>query len=131
MLLFSRILSTRGNPRHVMPWASTITEHLRSAIELDITCWQADFGYPVGTLAWGVAAAQHVEHVVGQQVAVFTEVYGAIGGITWISVAPDAAAVDLQRQTMAADATYMGMMAGTDDLFIAGSGRRVQVSRIA
>ncbi|HEX2782263.1 MAG TPA: hypothetical protein VHN36_01665, partial [Ilumatobacteraceae bacterium] len=59
-----------------------------------------------------------------------TDVYGTMGGITWISVVPDAAASDAARAKVAADPGYIGRLAATKDLFIPGSGHVGQVTRI-
>jgi hypothetical protein len=52
MLLFSRIVTLTGSPRKSMPWALQITEYVNAHGSLPVTCWAANFGYPIGTVAW-------------------------------------------------------------------------------
>jgi hypothetical protein len=52
MLLFSRIVTLTGSPRKSMPWALQITEYVNAQGSLPVTCWAANFGYPIGTVAW-------------------------------------------------------------------------------
>lgn len=82
-------------------------------------------------LGWAVEIAQFVESTIGSPVAVLTDVYGTLGGITWIGSAADAAASDAARAKLAGNADYLKRVEGTKDLFIPGSGRVGMVSRIA
>jgi hypothetical protein len=82
-------------------------------------------------LAWAVEIGQHVEGVIGSPVAVLTDVFGTMGGITWISVQPDAAAADATRAKLNGDEAYFKQIAGSKDLFIDGSGHISQAARIA
>jgi hypothetical protein len=52
MLLFSRIATLTGSPRKSMPWALQITEYVNAHGSLPVTCWAANFGQPIGTVAW-------------------------------------------------------------------------------
>jgi hypothetical protein len=210
MLRFSRVFTPSGSPRKVMPWVANITTYVNANSPLDVTCWAATFGYPIGTVAWttmvdsqatlaatmntflsqdayldlidvavadglvttpgqdllrevvygspgdpppvgavaqittatalvdrladavgwAVEIAQHLEGVIGSPIGVLTDVYGTIGGITWIGVAADAAAGDASRAKVAADTSYLGRLVATKDLFIPGSGHVGQVTRI-
>lgn len=82
-------------------------------------------------VAWGVEIAQYLEGVMGSSIAVLTDVYGTMGGITWIGVVPDIAAADAARAKVAVDTDYITRLAGSKDLFIPGSGHVSQVTRIA
>lgn len=81
-------------------------------------------------VGWAVEIAQHLEGVIGSPIGVLTDVYGTIGGISWIGVVPDAAASDASRAKVAADTSYLGRLVATKDLFIPGSGHVGQVTRI-
>ena len=81
-------------------------------------------------MMWAIEIAQHIENVIGSPIAVTRDVFGTIGGITWIGVAPDVAAADAAAGKMAADADYLSKVAGSKDLFITGSGRSGQLIRI-
>ena len=56
MYLFSRVLTLTGSPRQSMPWVTKITEYVNANGSMDFTAWMADFGYPVGTVAWNALA---------------------------------------------------------------------------
>lgn len=82
-------------------------------------------------LGWAVEIAQFVENTIGSPVAVLTDVYGTMGGVTWIGSAADAAASDAARAKLAGNADYLKRVEATKELFIPGSGRVGMVSRIA
>ena len=82
-------------------------------------------------IGWAVEIGQHVESVIGTPVAVLADVFGTMGGITWIGSAPDFAAGDAARAKLNADADYLKHLAGSKDLFIPGSGHLSQATRIA
>jgi hypothetical protein len=82
-------------------------------------------------LGWAVEIGQHVEQVIGTPVAVFTNVFGTMGGITWMGVAADPAAADAARAKLNTDTEYLKHIAGSKDLFINGSGHIGQAVRIA
>ncbi len=52
MFLFSRVVTLIGSPRRVMPWATDITAYVNANSTLQVGCWAANFGYPIGTVAW-------------------------------------------------------------------------------
>ena len=82
-------------------------------------------------VGWGVEIAQYLEGVTGTSIGVLTDVFGTMGGVAWISVAPDIAAAEVARAKAAADPGYISRLAATKDLFIPGSGHVGQVTRIA
>ena len=82
-------------------------------------------------IGWAVEMAQFVESTIGSPVALLTDVYGTLGGVTWIGVSADAAASDAARANLSGNADYMKRVAGSKDLFIPGSGQVSQVVRIA
>lgn len=209
MYMFSRVVTLTGGPRKVMPWVADITAYVNAQGTLPTSCWQATFGYPLGTVAWSTIAesqaalaaamgslgaqsdfldrldagtelvaapgqdslreivygtpsdpppigavatvttatalvdrmadamtwaveiGQYVENAIGSPVAVLRDVFGTMGGITWIGSVPDVAAADAAAGKMAADSGYVGKLAGSKDLFIPGSGRTGQLIRIA
>ena len=52
MYLFSRLATLRGNERRSIAWAVEMTNHVNSLSDHTLTLWRAEFGYPVGTVAW-------------------------------------------------------------------------------
>lgn len=52
MLLSSRLVTLVGSPRQVMPWVMDMTAFVNANSPLNATCWMADYGYPLGTVAW-------------------------------------------------------------------------------
>jgi hypothetical protein len=82
-------------------------------------------------VGWAIEIGQFVESTVGAPIAVLTDVFGTMGGITWIGSQPDFAAGDAARAKLAANADYLKHIAGSKDLFIPGSGHIGQVTRIA
>ncbi len=82
-------------------------------------------------LTWSVEIAKHVEGVVGSPVAVLTDLFGTMGQITWIGVAPDIATADANRMATKGDTGYLAKLAGSAGLFIPGSGHISQVTRFA
>jgi hypothetical protein len=52
MYLFSRLATLRGNERRSLAWAVEMTNRVNALSDLTVTLWRADFGYPVGTVAW-------------------------------------------------------------------------------
>jgi hypothetical protein len=209
MYMFSRLVTLNGSPRKVLPWIANITKFVNDHGTLPTSCWQASFGYPLGTVAWSTVAdsqvalsaamgallaqdgfhdlldagteliaapgqdtlrelvygtpsepppigavatvttataavdrlgdafvwavevAQYVENVIGSPVAVLRDMFGTLGGITWVGSVPDAAAADAAAGKMAADSGYLAKVAGSKDLFIPGSGHSGQLVRIA
>lgn len=52
MFLFSRLLTLSGPPDETMAWAGDITGVVNNASDVNVTCWAALYGHPVGTVAW-------------------------------------------------------------------------------
>lgn len=52
MIFFQRMLTLRGPLDEVGAWAMEITELVKSKTDLDVSLWQAQFGFPAGSLAW-------------------------------------------------------------------------------
>jgi len=52
MHLFSRLATLRGNERDSMAWAAKINGYVDAHSDHDLSLWRADFGQPVGTVAW-------------------------------------------------------------------------------
>jgi hypothetical protein len=209
MLLFSRVVTPTGSPRRVMPWVSEITAYVNDHTSLDVSCWAANFGYPIGTVSWStliesqadfvsatsglladdgyldlldaatemmtipgedllrefvygtpgerpeigsvaaittaranvdrmvdavgwaVEMAQHVERIVDRPVGALTNRAGAMGGIAWLTTAPDIATLEAGAAKLRTDASYLDAMTHTRELFIPGSGHSGQATRIA
>jgi hypothetical protein len=52
MFLFSRLLTLSGPPDESMAWAAEITGVVNAASDIDVTCWAALYGHPIGTVGW-------------------------------------------------------------------------------
>ena len=82
-------------------------------------------------IGWSVELAQYLEGVTGTPVGVLTDVFGTLGSIAWIAVAPDVASSEAARAKAVADPGYISRLTATKELFIPGSGHSGQVTRIA
>lgn len=82
-------------------------------------------------VGWGVDIATYVEGVTGGPVSVLTNAFGQMGEITWIGVQPDLEAAESAGAKMVADASYVGRLVATKDLFVPASGHTAQVMRLA
>lgn len=85
----------------------------------------------VDAVGWGIEIAQHVTSVTGSPVAVLTNVFGQMGGMTWIGVQPDLASAEAAGAKLSSDPDYLGRLTATKDLFIPGSGHTAQAMRLA
>lgn len=52
MLLFSRVVTPTASPKRFMPFVHEVTAFVNEHSSLDVHCWMAGFGMPVGTVAW-------------------------------------------------------------------------------
>ena len=52
MFQFSRMLTLSGPPDETMAWAAEITGVANAASDVDVTCWVALYGHPIGTVGW-------------------------------------------------------------------------------
>lgn len=52
MIFFQRMLTLRGPLDEIGAWAFEITEHVNKTTGMDVSLWQAQFGFPAGTMAW-------------------------------------------------------------------------------
>jgi hypothetical protein len=52
MYLFSRLATLRGNVRQSTAWAASMSAYVDTNSDHNVSLWRADFGYPVGTVAW-------------------------------------------------------------------------------
>jgi hypothetical protein len=82
------------------------------------------------TLAWSVEMAQHVEGLTGTPVSVWSNVFGQMGRIAFISVSPDAAALDAADATTSTDTGYFERLAKSSGLWIEGSGHVARYTRL-
>ena len=82
------------------------------------------------TLAWSVDIAQHVESVTGNPVSVWSNLYGQMGRIAFISVVPDAAGMDAGQAATSADTGYFDRLAKSAGLWVEGSGHVARYTRI-
>ncbi len=59
MFLFNRTTTLQGDLRGAMGWANEITGYVNANSDFDVTLWQAQFGYPVGTMVWSTWVESH------------------------------------------------------------------------
>lgn len=80
---------------------------------------------------WGIDVATHVTGLTGMPIGLMMQEYGPFGVLTWVGVGADAAAVDASAAATNGDADYVNKMSASADLFVAGSGNRVLLNRVA
>jgi hypothetical protein len=56
MYLFSRLATLRGSERRALAWAVEMTNYVNAHSDHTLSLWRAEFGYPVGTVAWSTWA---------------------------------------------------------------------------
>jgi len=100
------------------------------SVALVTTAQIANGKYDAG-FGWGVDVAQHVENLQGSPVMFLMETTGAFGQVTWISVYPDAAALDAAGDKVNSDPGYLERLGKAGELFVTGSGHRSIGMRIA
>ena len=61
MYLFSRLATLRGDARKSMAWAASMAGYVDAHSDHDVSLWRADFGYPVGTVAWSAWVDSHAD----------------------------------------------------------------------
>jgi hypothetical protein len=61
MYLFSRLATLRGNQRNSLAWAATMNGYVDAHSDHNLSLWRADFGYPVGTVAWSAWVESHAD----------------------------------------------------------------------
>jgi hypothetical protein len=88
-------------------------------------------GKMADAVAWGMTMTDHVARATGANTSFFVDAYGPFGQLTWISNAPDLAAVDAGNDAVAADAAYHEGLAASGHLFVPGSGHNALLTRIA
>lgn len=82
-------------------------------------------------MAWGVDILNHVSGITGRD-AIFTRsLYGAWGGVGWITLASSLEEVDAAEAAMGADTSYIGKIDSAGDLFVPGATTSRLVRRIA
>jgi hypothetical protein len=65
MYLFSRQAILTGGERRPLGWAVEITGYINDHSDHDVSLWQAQFGLPVGTVAWSTWAESHESLMTG------------------------------------------------------------------
>jgi hypothetical protein len=88
-------------------------------------------GHFAAALAWSVEIASYVTSVTGTPVMFLTDQYGPFGGVAWISIAPDSAAVDAATTKLAGDAGYLSRIDAAGDFFVSGSVNASLLARVA
>lgn len=83
------------------------------------------------TLAWSVDIAQHVEGVTGTPVSVWSNVYGQMGRLAFISVSASMDDFDAGDAAVNADTGYFDRLAKSAGLWVEGSGHVARYTRVA
>jgi hypothetical protein len=96
-----------------------------------VTTGVANIAKMAAAIGWGVEVSQHVEKVIDTPVFFFSDVYGALGAVTWITIVADAAAADAARAKIAADPGYLELISKAEDLYLLGEAASIQTMRIA
>lgn len=81
--------------------------------------------------AWGAEIAGYTAGLTGLPAMFLAGQFGAFGNVTWISGAPDLAAVDSSMVTVNTDAGYMERLGAAKELFQEGSGQQGLLTRVA
>jgi len=63
MFMFSRLLTVSGPPDETMAWAAEITGVVNAASDVDVTCWVALYGHPLGTVGWSARVENRAQIV--------------------------------------------------------------------
>lgn len=82
-------------------------------------------------LAWAVDMAEYGSGLAGTQVSLLVNAYGALGGMAFITVLPDMAAVDALTAAVQADAGYIDRIRASAGLFVDGSATVSLLRRLA
>ncbi len=82
------------------------------------------------TLAWSVDIAQHVQSVTGNPVSVWSNLYGQMGRMAFISVVPDMATMDAGQVATNADTGYFDRLAKSAGLWVDASGHVARYTRV-
>lgn len=52
MFLYSRLLTMQGPAPEMLGWVAEVTAHVNANSDLNVSCWSAQFGHPLGTIGW-------------------------------------------------------------------------------
>ena len=63
MFLFSRVLTLSGPPQETMSWAVEINNKVNSIVDINVACWAALYGRPIGTFAWSTIVESRAQVV--------------------------------------------------------------------
>jgi hypothetical protein len=96
-----------------------------------VTTAVATAGRLMDAMAWGLDMAEYTAKASELPVTFFSDVYGQFGGVAWIGVQPDMAAVDATDVRLNGDAGYLERIGKLGDLFVANSGNVALMTRIA
>ncbi len=100
------------------------------SVAMVTTAQIANGKYDAG-FAWSIDIAQHIEGIQGSPVMFLMAMAGAFGQVTWVTVYPDAAALDAANDKVNVDPGYHERLGAGGDLFVPGSGQRSIGTRIA
>lgn len=89
-----------------------------------------DSGRMVDAMAWGPEAAQMVARIGGTMPSFWTNAYGRVGDVAWITIYPSLEAVDEAVDKLQSSDEYLTQFAKGADLFVPGSGLRSSMVRV-
>jgi hypothetical protein len=81
-------------------------------------------------MAFGVRAEQFMGSTTGLTTVFLSNVYGAYGGVTWLTGADSMDAFDELAEMQATNAEFQALVADAGDLFLAGSGVQGLIEKI-
>ena len=81
-------------------------------------------------IAWGIDMNEHTTELTGQNGIFTMATVGAFSELSWIQGHDDGASIDRFLEALLSDEGYRERMAGTGDLFVAGSGRRIIMAKL-
>lgn len=85
-------------------------------------------GHAVG---WGIETAEYVTRLTGIDTAMLGHAAGRFSTLTWMAVAPDAAAADKAMDTYSSDDEYLKLISRGGGFFVSGSARTQLFLRVA
>lgn len=110
-----------GNPDESAPEVGFVAEM--------ITATPKD-GRMADALEWGPDVAQKVARIGGTMPSFWTNAYGTVGDVAWITLYPNLEAVDEATDRLMSSEEYLNEASKGSDLFVAGSGERGSAMRV-
>ena len=87
-------------------------------------------GRMMDAMAWGPEVAQLVGRIGGTMPSFWTNAYGPVGDVMWMTLYPSMEAVDEAQAKLQTNEEYLNDLSKASDLFVPGSGQRASAMRI-